>query len=235
MSIVQEFRQHPEQVLDRLVDGELGIDDRRGLLAALDDEPGAWRQCALAFVEAQALGWQLSRIAHEPIVARESSSGRLAHSGQVTSARRAGWLAWPLSLAAAVMVAFLVGQQVAERQEGSPAAVDTAVEGSASPTIESDQATAVARTDETDPAEVDRAPNGVALNPGVGEDAREQPADGEPGRSQAITGALAQQFQRDGFEVDRQQQFWPVELPDGSSVLVPVEEMHIQTPDVQRL
>ena len=38
---------------DRLVDGELSEEDRRELLAGLDDEVGGWRRCALAFLEAQ--------------------------------------------------------------------------------------------------------------------------------------------------------------------------------------
>ena len=38
---------------DRLVDGELSEEERRELLAGLDNEPGGWRRCALAFLEAQ--------------------------------------------------------------------------------------------------------------------------------------------------------------------------------------
>jgi hypothetical protein len=38
---------------DRLVDDELSEEQRRELLGRLDDEPGGWRQCALAFLEAQ--------------------------------------------------------------------------------------------------------------------------------------------------------------------------------------
>jgi hypothetical protein len=43
------------ELLDRLVDGELGEADRRTLLLRLEAEPGGWRRCALAFLEAQ--GW----------------------------------------------------------------------------------------------------------------------------------------------------------------------------------
>lgn len=41
---------------DLLVDGELSEGERRRLLLRLDQEPVQWRQCALAFLEAQA--WQ---------------------------------------------------------------------------------------------------------------------------------------------------------------------------------
>src|SRR5262245_23353512 len=43
-----------QRLLDRLVDGELDAAGRRELLKALDDQPGGWRRCALAFLEAQA-------------------------------------------------------------------------------------------------------------------------------------------------------------------------------------
>ncbi len=43
---------------DRLVDGEMSDEERYRFLAALDDEPGGWRRCALAFLEDQA--WRQS-------------------------------------------------------------------------------------------------------------------------------------------------------------------------------
>lgn len=49
---------HENQVddhwIDRLVDGELEETERCRLLALLEAEPGGWRRCALAFLEAQA-------------------------------------------------------------------------------------------------------------------------------------------------------------------------------------
>src|SRR5262245_28378888 len=47
---------------DRLVDGQLSGDEYRALLASFDDEPGAWKKCALAFLEAQALASELGGI-----------------------------------------------------------------------------------------------------------------------------------------------------------------------------
>lgn len=38
---------------DKLVDGELSEEERRDLLLQLENEPGGWRRCALAFLEAQ--------------------------------------------------------------------------------------------------------------------------------------------------------------------------------------
>src|SRR5438132_8057875 len=47
---------------DRLVDGEMTLDEYQALLASLDDEPGGWRRCALAFLEGQALKFELNGV-----------------------------------------------------------------------------------------------------------------------------------------------------------------------------
>jgi hypothetical protein len=43
-----------DELLDRLVDGEIDPRQRQELLKALDREPDGWRRCAMAFLEAQA-------------------------------------------------------------------------------------------------------------------------------------------------------------------------------------
>lgn len=48
--------------LDRLVDGELDEREYRAIVKALDEEPGAWKRCALAFLEAQALRREFQRL-----------------------------------------------------------------------------------------------------------------------------------------------------------------------------
>jgi hypothetical protein len=50
---------------DRLVDDELSEEQRRELLGRLDDEPGGWRRCALAFLESQCWKQALGRTPQE--------------------------------------------------------------------------------------------------------------------------------------------------------------------------
>lgn len=50
----------PEQ-LDRLVDGEVDLDELRRVVEACENVPDGWRRCALAFLEAQALQQELSQ------------------------------------------------------------------------------------------------------------------------------------------------------------------------------
>lgn len=47
-------------IWQRLVDGELSEVEYRTLLLSLDDEPGGWQRCALAFLESQALAQDLA-------------------------------------------------------------------------------------------------------------------------------------------------------------------------------
>lgn len=54
-----------DQRFDLLVDGELPESDRRNLLMTLDDLPGGWRRCALAFLEAQSWKQALGTIRQE--------------------------------------------------------------------------------------------------------------------------------------------------------------------------
>ena len=50
---------------DRLVDGELSADERRELLASLDQREEGWRRCALAFLEAHQWDSQFEQILAE--------------------------------------------------------------------------------------------------------------------------------------------------------------------------
>jgi len=54
------------QILDRLVDGELAETERREVLRTLERQPDGWRQCALAFLEAQSWGEALTQLARHP-------------------------------------------------------------------------------------------------------------------------------------------------------------------------
>ena len=55
--------------LDRLVDEEMSADERRAFLIRLDEAPQGWRQCALAFLEAQAWQHDLRHATPAPTVA----------------------------------------------------------------------------------------------------------------------------------------------------------------------
>jgi hypothetical protein len=98
-------------LFDRLVDGELSADERRQLLASLDDRPDGWRRCALAFLEAQSWGGAMRGIVREPAAAATvaPSLKTPAPMGRLRWASRVGAL---LATAAALLVAFGLGRQM---------------------------------------------------------------------------------------------------------------------------
>src|SRR6478736_529657 len=104
---LNDWQEKSQQWLERLVDGELTEEAQRQLLLAIDAHPDAWRRCALAFVEAQALRRDLrgamrqsdtaSNCGKPPTVAKPASPRFLLYRFQ--------WLA----MAASLIAAFVVG------------------------------------------------------------------------------------------------------------------------------
>src|SRR5262245_42409424 len=104
---LNDWQEKSQQWLERLVDGELTEDAQRQLLLCMDVQPDAWRRCALAFVEAQALRRDLRGAMREsnatidggksPTVSRPASPRFLLYRFQ--------WMA----MAASLIAAFVVG------------------------------------------------------------------------------------------------------------------------------
>ena len=59
--------------LDRLVDGQLAPHEYRELLRQIDKDPDGWRQCALAFLQHQAIEKEMKAMGVFPPAAMESS------------------------------------------------------------------------------------------------------------------------------------------------------------------
>jgi hypothetical protein len=84
---------------DRLVDDELNEEERRELLGGLDEEPNGWRQCAMAFLEAQC--WKQA-LKHAP-----SERDVVGVPAATASPRRSPW-SNRISLISAMAASFLV-------------------------------------------------------------------------------------------------------------------------------
>lgn len=63
------------RLLDLLVDGELTPEERRELLARMDEQPQGWRSCALAFLEAQAWREDLAGLSPEDLFGPPAPTG----------------------------------------------------------------------------------------------------------------------------------------------------------------
>ncbi|QDV37368.1 hypothetical protein [Tautonia plasticadhaerens] len=99
--------------LDLLVEGALPDLERRALLLALDAEPGGWRRCALAFLEAQSWRTAIGSLA-EPFPAGRSP-------GEPAVLLRPRLPLVPVAVAAAIAVAaFLVGRSTGPVPRSAP-------------------------------------------------------------------------------------------------------------------
>jgi hypothetical protein len=244
MTILDEFNRDAERVLDRLVDGELLPGERRELLAALDDEPGGWRRCALVFLESQTWRRQLSRAAAEPILAQRA--GAVSKS---RTKKRALWGGGFLALAASLAVAFLLGTRFSASGAGTGA---MGIDGRNAAGAYAEQLPKAAPPDAVPPptplahaAEPKTVPNQQAPwqtvtltrvgGSGKPIELRVDPAGAAgapPARERStLFGRVSRAFEREGWQVDRRQGVVPIDLSDGRQLVVPIEEVDFKSPD----
>ena len=194
--------------LDRLVTGELAENDRRSLLAWLDEDAGRWRMCALAFLEIQM--WEAATAASpaaKPLPTKEP-----AVLARVSPSRRA----WPrvFSAAAAAALLFLAGYGSAllnARAVRTPATAQPQLPRAAGPLTAS-----------------------VALPTNFSPDLPAQlqipilPEYGKAPPAEALSDYERLQLERRGFEVHQELRYLSARLPDGTRVLVPVNKIQVK-------
>ena len=215
---------------DRLVDGELSPCEYQALVASIDDEPGGWRRCALAFLEAQALGSELGAIRssgqlHEPAAAPAAVVARQPVSP-------AGWKLL-LAMSASFLVAFILGATLPSLWPRR----DTVPGG--------ETGTLAARPQHVQPGPL--TPDGLMRTIGHarlvidGPGGTQSPASDVPivempaGASDewlkehepVLPVALINELKRRGHHVERIQQYVPVSLEDGREGVIPVESYQI--------
>ncbi|WP_425613804.1 hypothetical protein NA78x_003648 [Anatilimnocola sp. NA78] len=214
------------QTFDRLVDGELSQHEYRQLLLALEQQPHAWRQCAEAFLEAQA--WR-----------RDFESVRTAPARKVpepvtTPAKRhwleQDWLRMLLVAAASFLLAFMSAQAywqmkasslVAPQPEQVVQAPAPAAESPPAPTSVtyrpvSSVNLAVNREGQEN-AQVLQVP---VFDPKAASDLL---SNSRP----ALPDDLLISLTAEGHQVDRQRKLVPVQLDDGRQMMLPVEGYRI--------
>jgi anti-sigma factor RsiW len=213
-------------LLDRLVDGELSADERRRLLASLEDRPDGWRRCALAFLEAQAWREQLGRVVSESPATEKPTP---APADRPT--RRRYLVSFP-ALAASLLVAFGLGVAVRQsvlspRLPGpNPRAQiaandtrDTRSAASAEPVKpDSDVVTLWVRDQATGRAQPVRVPlvDARTLDSQLGLEF--QPA---------LPAYVRDELRAEGYDVQSKRRYAPLRIDGGRSMVVPVEDTRI--------
>jgi hypothetical protein len=233
--------------LDRLVDGELTDHEYRQVLASLGDEPGGWRRCALAFIEAQALGRELGELAE---LAGPRENTRPAPAG--SSPENPRWPLW-LAMAGSFLLAFTLGILLSGGWPGVAPRVDrpARIAGTASEENRAGDFAAAA------PAEPEPSPAINQRGPAFDEDERPHMPEGvmtfvfegdgnEMRRVElpyyryddrqaaqiALEGPqlppeLVRALRRMGHDLRQRRQLLPVDLEDGSRVVFPMDEVEI--------
>ncbi|MFH1268526.1 MAG: hypothetical protein ABIK89_22615 [Planctomycetota bacterium] len=219
---------------DLLVDGELPERERRNLLSTLDDLPGGWRRCALAFLEA--LSWKdelggIRREADSPV--------------QVAPARRrsgfpAGRWTTVLSAAASFLVALGLGLMIGDfwrpEAEGapSPAQIAGAPQGPERPAPARDEPRAAPAADVPgDSWQLVTLPAGLGPD-GVGPiqlpaRQRDHLEEAWPQEfASTVPPDLMRLLKESGHEVSRDRRLVPFQLDDGRRVVVPFEQVEFR-------
>lgn len=238
-----------ERLLDLLVDGELDGARCRELVAQLDATSGGWRQCSLAFLEAQAWRRDLRNTEHvsrngnldagraDP--ARPSPVHRLLNWGvlamSIGCAFVAGWIARPAPDRHVTAGAVAPVPRTADQKPATgagPTAINTTASGhgergpgEAAPDEEKDNAgvrIAGVVTLKFDDHGQEREMQLPVID-GAGIDLRQwldQPS--------AVKASAVQALERRGHKVESQRQLLTVNLKDGRKLLLPVDQVDVR-------
>jgi hypothetical protein len=221
--------------IERLVDGELTAEEYRELVAALDDEPGSWRRCALAFLEAQALAVDMRGMALSPGCATAAPMSAKSSVNSVSN------MVMLLAMAASFLVVFGLGiaapsllRLVTQETSGS----GNSLAQQPGPSVVPDSAVPEAvgsRLLDEEPRYVGDVQlvfdGGTRLSPegsrvpiyDVGRDVSSY-LSGEP---PALAPEMIDLVHQLGFDVRYQQQYLPAPLDDGRQIIVPVDGYQI--------
>jgi hypothetical protein len=220
-------------VFDRLVDGELSSDERRALLRSLDAQPGGWRRCAIAFLEAQAWNSDFKQLSAEPSRLGSSAVAPLTLQRNSRNSTRTA-LSWA-AIAASLLIAFFLG--ISQRGTITPFANAPLVEAPGDAVPPNAIARAPGSSNESAPLR-DQDPDVLTLwardesgNPRsfrvplmeASAVDRELGVAFQPG----MPAAVRSQLQHDGFQVHSRQRYAPLWLDNGQRMVLPVEDTKI--------
>lgn len=217
---------------DRLVDGALTAPEYKAFVAALEDEPGGWRRCALAFLEAQAWGKEFAAIrrvdqdrvrpAAPPVETKVISRGGTVFSaGSLLCAALSFVLAFGLGL-------FSYGKLFPPSSAAPHMAAKPSEKVNAAGALDRNSAAARAGAVDRMHLVIDRGeglPPEEIVVPVVeaGMAARESLVLAEP----AIPDSVLRSLRLRGHKISRQHEYIPIALDDGRQVILPVEQYQI--------
>jgi hypothetical protein len=223
---------------DLLVDGELSEAARRELLSRLDDEPGGWRGCALAFLEVQSWRHVFGAIAGEPSV-------ELPPRRPARRFRFGGPAGTLLAMAASFMAALVLGGLVqAIRNPATPGGGpgSDALSERPAPEAQAGKAGPAENLPPGSPGKLASAPPklwlvelpGAAGPEGEGQTIRlpimerDQLGENWPDSLPTpMSPELLEHLQKAGLRVEQRRKLLPWTMKDGRRLVVPVDEVDL--------
>ena len=229
MNAKYNAEQNDDSRFDRLVDGAMTTAEYKSFLASLEDEPGGWRRCAMAFLEAQAWGKECSAI-------RRVDEESAPRAKELVELRREKTPSFPsfaslFAAAVSVLLAFGLGMTM-QNQFFAPQAVPTRSAGQnpsgdlgAPPRMAADANTEEDLEIAAMKLVIDGAGNQEVVVPVIsdGSAGGETLVETEPVIPDSVLRALRMR----GHDIRRQQEFIPVPTGDGRHVIFPVEQYQI--------
>ncbi len=208
---------------DRLVDDELSERERRELLAGLDNEPGGWRRCALAFLESQC--WK--KAVRTPARHEEKAAPNRIAAPKPLESHRPRWrshLGTLAAMAASFLIMFYAASLLLRTETEQPAnstgiTGEVAVNTHANPTKPWQMVTVPSPTENGD--------KGQALHLPAVEREKVDPQwlNKLP---PAVPDDVMQAFHRTGHQIEQQRELVPVPLKDGRQLVVPVDQVNVR-------
>jgi len=233
---------------DLLVDGELSESQRRELLEALDEEPGGWRRCALAFLEAQC--WKQELGADRSAAVSAARSGQDARAPEHLSSRQARrvrqfrHLGTLLAMAASFLVALYLGTRWQQMWYDRGAAstpgnsiADNRQSGSPAQRPSDSQTLLAENKQPTGPSSGPWRTVTLSLPAGPGGQSRsiELPVVERQGIDEAWLQSLPpalppdviRALERIGYQLRQHRALVPLEMKDGRQLVVPVDQVEV--------
>lgn len=221
------------ELLDRLVDGELSEPERKELLLSLDQEPDGWRQCALAFLEAQCWKKELKSI-RQPLATNYKPTVP-AHTS-IISKNRSKLLSIAGTLLAMSACFFITLSSVLWYRGGNlPGSIagTNQIQGKTNTSVVTNKSL------DANAGEASAPWQWVRLSPSGSTDSKEAielPAIErdrfDPQWVQSLPSPIpedvVQALRRNGYEVHSQQRLLPMPLKDGRQLVVPVDNVQVQ-------
>jgi len=243
---MQNFNEHlaDEARFDRLVDGELTPEEYHSLLATLDDEPGGWRRCALAFLESQALAGELEGVRATASLDHPGTDGSTRQPdgrGDLTPPRSHPPRDWRsmLAVAASFLVALALGIAAPRFFSGQAQEGDVAGNLKSRPSLATTAESSGIRHQTLRPiGNLRLVMDGADDESQFGKVPVFESENGwekflEDDRP-SLAPELVRMLEQRGHNVERQKQYIPVQLDDGRQIIVPVEGYQI-TPAGRRV